>query len=140
MSEFNWTAEYSVGNQAIDADHRELFALIDTLGSANMSDGFLSEILGKLEHYAKQHFAREEALMRRIEFPGYERHVSEHRAFVEWLQTVKATYNRAAESPFEFGDLVNRFLRDWLANHIIREDMKYRNFMMERDSQSPGLL
>lgn len=139
MSDFNWTAEYSVGNQAIDADHKELFALIDALETASMTDGFLSDILGKLEHYAKGHFAREEALMRRIEFPGYDEHVVEHRNFVEWLKTVKATYNRAAESPFQIGDLVNHFLRHWLVNHIIKEDMKYRDFMREKGSRSHGL-
>lgn len=139
MSDFNWTAEYSVGNQAIDADHQELFSLINALETASMTDGFLSDILGKLEHYAKGHFAREEALMRRIEFPGYEEHVVEHRNFVEWLKTVKATYNRAAESPFQIGDLVNHFLRHWLVNHIIKEDMKYRDFMMEKGSRSHGL-
>ena len=132
MSGFEWNQDYSVGNRAIDADHQELFALINALETASMSDGFLSDILGKLEHYAKDHFAREEALMRRIEFPGYQAHVAEHRAFVEWLKTVRATYNRAAESPFQIGDLVNHFLRDWLVNHIIKEDMKYRDFLLEK--------
>ncbi len=129
MTSFNWKPEYSVGNDAIDNDHKGLFALVSELGEADISGGFLDDILQRLEDYAEGHFAREEALMRKIGYPEYDAHVHEHSAFVEWLETVQKTYRRAAESPFLIGDVVNDFLKEWLVEHILEEDMKYRDFI-----------
>ncbi len=61
MTRFEWKSEYSVGNAPIDADHQGLFALVRELEAADMTDGFLDDILWQLEQYAEGHFAREEA-------------------------------------------------------------------------------
>ena len=134
MGRFEWRPEYSVGNEAIDEDHRGLFALVRELESADMTDGLLDDILSRLEAYAAGHFAREEALMSEVGYPGLAEHVTEHRAFVEWLESVRRTYRRAAESPFQVGDLVNAFLERWLVEHIMEEDMRYRNHIVGRQS------
>ncbi len=131
MSFFEWNDKYSVGDAAIDADHKGLFDLIRELENANLTDGYLAEIIGRLEDYAAEHFAREEMLMKSMNYPDFDEHVKKHRAFVEWLETVKTTYRRAAESPFQIGDMVNHFLESWLTNHIMKDDMKYRDFMSE---------
>lgn len=135
MSEYKWTDQLSVGDAHIDEDHKELFALINELAAADKAHGYLADIIGKLEKYANDHFSREEVLMREVEFPGFEHHVKEHQAFVEWLDTVKTTYRRAAESPFLISDLVNDFLEKWLVEHIMKEDMKYRDFILSRKAK-----
>lgn len=99
MSEIAWKQEYSVGNEAIDADHQGLFDLVRELAEADITDGLLNSILVRLENYAAGHFSREEALMEKMGYPGFEEHKKQHQAFVEWLRTVKKTYNRAAEAP-----------------------------------------
>ncbi|MCB9957489.1 MAG: hemerythrin family protein [Rhodospirillaceae bacterium] len=131
MAKLQWKSEYSVGNAAIDADHQGLFALVRELEDADMTDGFLDTIIWRLEEYAAGHFAREEAMMRKGGYPDLEEHMAGHRAFVEWLDTVKITYRRAAESPFEIGDMVNAFLERWLVEHILEEDMDYRDYIVK---------
>lgn len=128
MAEFKWNQSFSVGDEAIDEDHQGLFALVSELQNADISDGFLADIIGRLEDYAAGHFAREETHMREMNFPGYDDHVREHEAFVEWIDTVKATYRRAPESVYHVSDSVNSFLQKWLTRHIMKEDMKYRDF------------
>lgn len=135
MGKFDWNEKLSVGDAQIDADHQGLFALIEELERSDLTDGLLVEIIGRLEDYAAGHFAREEALMRRVGFPGYDGHVREHRAFSEWIESVKTTYRRAAESPFQVGDLVNGFLGNWLTRHIMKEDMKFRDFVADQRSR-----
>jgi hemerythrin len=129
MSRFEWKDDYSVGHPGIDADHQGLFQLIRELEEADMTDGLLGQILARLEDYAKVHFTREEGLMKRGGFPDFDAHVKQHRIFEEWLKTVKTTYRRASESPFQVGDLVNAFLENWLVKHIMEEDMAYREFV-----------
>ncbi|MGB0696520.1 MAG: bacteriohemerythrin [Rhodospirillaceae bacterium] len=130
---FVWIEAYRVGHPVVDADHQGLFALINELDQADITDGLLGEILNRLEDYAKNHFAREEELMRQGGYPDLEEHMKGHRNFEEWVHTVKATYRRAAESPFQISDLVNGFLQDWLVHHILEEDMAYRDFVLTPD-------
>lgn len=132
MKRIEWKPEYSVGNDAIDADHQGLFALVQELANADITGGFLDGILVRLEAYTEGHFEREEALMQKIGYPGFEEHVQAHRAFVEWLAAVQKTYRRAAESPFLIGDMVNDFLESWLVEHILEEDMRYRDFIRKQ--------
>lgn len=129
MSDYEWTPDLSVGDAAIDQDHRELFRLFHKLETADVSEGLLSEILGRLEGYAQSHFAREEELLRRVNYPHFDEHVKGHRLFIEWLEAVKSTYARSAETPFEIGETVNRFLGEWLIHHVRHEDMLYRDFL-----------
>ena len=129
MAEFQWSDDFSVGNAAIDADHQGLFALIAELHAADPAQIDLTEIISRLEAYTAGHFAREEELMKKVGYPDFDAHVEEHEAFVEWVQTVKRTYRLAVESPFHISDTVNKHLADWLVSHIMKEDMKYRDFI-----------
>ena len=138
MSQFEWTDKLSVGDAAIDKDHRELFELVQELAEADLSDGFVLGLIGRLEEYTEKHFSREEALMRAYAYPGLDDHVEKHRMFSEWLKTVEMTYRRAAESPFEISDLVNAFLGNWLVEHIMKEDMMYRDFIAGRKNAPKG--
>lgn len=135
MAEFQWTEAFSVGNGAIDADHQGLFALVAELQAADPGHVDLAEIIGRLEAYAAGHFAREEELMRNVGYPDYDAHLEEHESFTEWIHTVKRTYRLAAESPFHIGNAVNKHLADWLVNHIMKEDMKYRDFIVAQKAQ-----
>ncbi|CCQ74528.1 bacteriohemerythrin [Magnetospira sp. QH-2] len=132
MKKLVWKPEYSVGHPGIDADHQGLFALVQELHEADMTDGLLSNILRRLEDYAEGHFAREEEMMRQGGYPDLEEHKTLHRNFEEWLNTVKKTYRRAAESPFQVGDSVNAFLENWLVAHIMEEDMLYRDYISNK--------
>lgn len=136
MAKHQWRQELSVGHDAIDDDHRHLFELLAELESRDLSGGFPADVIARLEDYAEHHFAREEELMRRVEYPDYDAHVAKHRLFIEWLETVKATYRRAAESPYEIGEMVNDFLGRWLTEHIEHEDMKYRDFILSRRART----
>ena len=131
MPNITWTNALSVGDEAIDHDHQELFSLVNDLADADLSDSSLLGLIGRLEEYTEYQFAREEEFMREYDFPGLEEHIAKHKMFVEWLHTVELTYRRSAESPFQISDLVNDFLRTWLVDHIMNEDMKYRDFIIE---------
>lgn len=132
MAHYKWSPKFSVGDKDIDADHQGIFALIEELHEADHSAFNPADIISRLEDYAAHHFEREEALMTSVGFPGLDDHIKEHKAFVEWVDTVKHTYRRTTESAFLISDLVNDFLVRWLSDHIMTEDMKYRDFIREK--------
>lgn len=136
MNNYEWDESLSVGNKSIDDDHKGLFSLIAQLESAEMSSTYMADIIGQLELYAKEHFSREEDMMKKVGFPGFDEHIKEHQLFNEWIKTVKTTYRRSAESPFLIADLVIAFLKKWLPEHIMVEDMKYRDFIINSKNKA----
>ena len=72
--EFTWNESYSVGNEIIDNDHRGLFDTLNSLESAakwpNPED--IAVILETLINYTRNHFQREERLMRGVGYPEFD--------------------------------------------------------------------
>lgn len=131
-----WTPDLSVGDKGIDDDHIGLFNLIDELSSAQMSHAYLNSILDRLKRYTEEHFSKEEVYMRKANFPDLKEHLKEHRDFEEWLSTIRAMYARFPQSPFIVGDSVNSYLQRWLKEHILEEDMKYRDYIINKKNKS----
>lgn len=130
MSTYSWSPDLSVGQPDIDDDHREMFRLLHELETADASAVPLSDIIHRLELYSTHHFAREEALMRRFHYPDYDDHIRRHKLFVEWLDAVKHAYDRSLESTFEIAATVNEFLGRWMVEHVLHEDMRYRDHIL----------
>lgn len=131
-----WTADLSVGDKSVDDDHRRLFDLIDALSRAKMSHDDLNSILDQLKLYTEEHFNKEERHMREMHFPELEEHIKLHKAFEEWLYTIRSMYSRFPQSPFIVGDSVNSYLQRWAREHIIEEDMKFRDFIIAQKKKS----
>lgn len=77
MPPITWEDTFKTGNPSVDAQHIELFAMINTLHDAIVARRG-SEVLGptldKLGAYVVKHFQNEEALMRAKRYPGYADH------------------------------------------------------------------
>jgi hemerythrin len=127
-----WTDDLSVGDKNIDKDHQELFELVNDLTKARMSHDYINAILERLKRYTIEHFSHEEVYMRKYNYPDLEAHLKEHAAFVEWLNTIRSMYARFPQSPFIVGDSVNSYLNRWWREHILEEDMKYGQFILDK--------
>ena len=132
MALITWSDTMSVGVAKIDKEHQGLIALINLLHSemlAGKSKAALGTVLDKLILYTKTHFATEETLFRTHNYPQTDAHRKEHAAL-----TQKAL---ALQSDLKAGKTVISapvldFLRDWLTNHILKQDMAYKLFFNSR--------
>jgi hemerythrin len=121
----DWGAQHSVHVERFDEDHRQLIATLNELNDAveaRQGKAILHQTLVTLGAFTEQHFAAEEAAMKRTGFPDYEAHVAEHRE----LTTRVREFVRANE----VGDTgVSReilmFLRRWVEHHMLVTDGKY---------------
>jgi hemerythrin len=130
----HWSSDLSVGDSSIDKDHQELFDIVNELANANMSHSYINAILDKLKRYTEEHFAKEEVYMKKYHYPHLDQHLLEHEQFIEWLMTIRSMYARFPQSPFIVGDSVNSYLNRWWREHILKEDMKYRDFILSSKS------
>lgn len=124
MAYINWQDTFSTNIELIDNQHKTLITMINRLERANAggtAEDEIAKIITELVQYTRKHFADEEQHMRQIKFAGYERHQQLHRELisqiVDILQRLKAGREVGA---FE----LLSFLKDWLINHILKEDRK----------------
>ncbi|MGE4508983.1 MAG: bacteriohemerythrin [Eubacteriaceae bacterium] len=121
-----WTKDLSVGVDSIDAQHQQLFKMADELfdaGKAGKSKEKVGELLTFLGNYTKQHFADEEAYMKRINYPGLAEQQTAHKAFISELGKLQAEYEKSGSNISVIIN-ANQMVVDWLTKHISGMDKK----------------
>ncbi len=126
-----WRKQMSVGNLIIDLDHRYLLCLINMVETAMLhpEDGVsLSETLAQLAEYAREHFDREERIQYRIRYQYYMEHKKHHQRLLARLDEISAAIldEKDPEQLKGRGDEIMVLLREWLLDHVLKEDMKMK--------------
>lgn len=125
MSLIKWTPEeYGTSVSQHDEEHKHLFGLLNGL-HASVSAGERSSIgraLDGLIAFVAEHFAAEEANMRKVDYPALEQHLFEHEKLVKICINLQQQFHAGAT---EITEETTAFLRDWLKQHIPHVDRKY---------------
>jgi hemerythrin len=122
MRVVQWSEALSVGNGQMDADHRELFGLLERLRLAvqeNQPEPLRVDILGELVKFSEKHFRLEELLMARAQFPDQALHRAEHEKL---LAQIRELYAKVSKGDLPLSLSVFQFLYGWLARHIEVKD------------------
>lgn len=122
----------NVAVEEIDQEHKEIEKILNHLMSdpeANVRSETISESLHRLTKYALTHFTTEEELMEKHGYPDLAAHKIAHVAFQERM--FMFCYNTMTHQPTVPFELF-QYIKDWLEDHIIVEDMKYLSFFEER--------
>ncbi len=118
-----WREQLSVGNDLLDSDHKHLFEIINLAGVALAKKRFstLTEALDSLGRYSKLHFILEEKIATAV---GYEHTESLHNAHDRLLARLdELKHEIGQEWTDAAAENFTALLRDWLINHVIKEDM-----------------
>lgn len=129
MALFEWNASYSVGVASCDRDHQRLFSLINELHEAmraGKGNHVVADVVAELEKYTRSHFAAEEGLMLRTNYPGLAEHKAEHASFVSKIADIR---KEMAEGNLRQAVPVYTFLNEWLSHHIREIDHKYSSHL-----------
>ena len=125
---FDWNDSYSVKIADIDAQHQKLFRICHDLHEAMMvgrAQATVAETVDKLVQYVQVHFTYEERLMRDAGFPNYLAHKALHQELTrQVLQFQKDLQDKKTVTV-----TLLPFLKKWLVEHIMTEDLKYAPFV-----------
>jgi hemerythrin len=132
-----WRPAMAIGDDMVDTDHQHLIDLINTVEltlQASVGEVSMAGALDALAAYTKEHFDREETLMRVI---GYDR-LAEHREAHHNLRGRLFEIRRHIEEakakvapPHEVQKLIE-LLRAWLLDHVMKEDMLLKPALARR--------
>lgn len=114
---------YKTGISVIDAQHQELFSIVNRLelGILEQNVTLLMSILDEIIKYTKYHFITEEVFLADIDYERLERHKALHRN----MQAEALEFKNRLESSDNplpvFLDLFD-ILKNWLIDHVLNED------------------
>lgn len=133
-----WQKQFATGVVEIDRQHQELFSKLDDLLKAvenGKGQKVLTDIYGFLTTYTRKHFAAEEGLQRKFNYPHTSLHCEEHQRFLKNLQQLESRI--AADGPTEMlVKLTRDTLVNWLIHHVCSTDQLLGDFVkVHRNSQ-----
>ncbi|GEM_PF-1198389 len=138
---FVWTAElHGVGYAHIDEEHKKLFQIVDDLETMLRQNGTetqLADALDGLLAYTDYHFKSEQAEMVKYNYPQKEAHAKIHQAFtqkmIDAVNDLKVKLTQNKEDVFDKKVIWETiyFLRNWLVNHIEKEDTVFGKYCTE---------
>lgn len=136
--EYDWSSDLSIGIEAIDNQHKELFQRFASLRWAlrnGQGRAALLKTVNFLEEYVDVHFNAEEALMQQYNYPGLSEQKKEHEAFLRDFLDFKEKLS-AMETEGEFTAFLaiefERRLSAWLVAHIGQVDKKLGTFLANK--------
>lgn len=130
MSLIEWDPAFSVGSVRMDADHQKLITLLNRLYDAWHGGESIHELgwlFDELMAYAETHFAAEEMALKSRNYPRLDKQQADH---ARLRLSVAAFRERhlAGEQPDMLTEEMTAFLKAWLLEHILGEDMLYRTY------------
>jgi hemerythrin-like metal-binding protein len=131
MPFFEWDPTLDVGSSLIDRDHRMFAKLINELHEAvqkKKGDTVLRQVLSGVVNLLAEHFAREEELMRKHEYPDYSGHKLEHDLFGERLRGLQREAEDGTGLPTI--ETLSAFA-DWFRHHTTGTDKKLAAYVLK---------
>ncbi len=136
MTLLHWRPSMSVGVADVDAEHK---ALIDRLNKlhymvvAGDEPAEIQALLDDLVTTTRDHFRREETLIRASSYPAADRHCELHSDLLAQLEAYRGQYR---EDPAAFDDDgFYDFLTDWLLVHVVEEDAKLAPYVATKPAK-----
>ena len=128
MEKIRWKDEYSLGFEKVDRQHRHMFEIVNKIiDYPHSSDDpeLVVETLTEMINYAREHFADEEILMQKYGYPDIEAHKKQHDYFINTTAELTVSFMDNQQTT---GDEIAEFLVLWLTTHILKSDIKYRDY------------
>lgn len=113
-----WNDALLIGNQAVDAQHKQLVEMIQSIPefATSRDENMLIEAV----EYAAAHFTDEETFMRDIDYPELKAHTNRHKTLTRTLMAYAKDYKKGKTDLYAF----KQFMFRWVREHIMNEDKK----------------
>ena len=131
-----WDDALNIGDEKTDSQHKELVRMYNELltvcASENLSETDknkkIEESLNFLCLYTVQHFADEEAMQLRCNYPGFEEHRAVHEEFKLKAFELCEKFKGWGYS-YKFATILRTQIGNWLVSQIQEEDGKIAPYL-----------
>jgi len=129
VQKLEWLESFELRVPEIDGDHRTMLELMNAVRSAAaIHDRKRGErYLDRLLVFSASHFAREETLLERWNFPDAEKHAKYHAGLLERAEAVRKACAKI-ETPGAFEECCEEML-SFLVDDVVRGDIQLKSFL-----------
>mgnify|MGYP000576370068 CR=1 FL=1 len=124
-----WLPEYSVDNELLDSQHKELFSLVNEYLRNDDSFDALLNTFNRLFSCIRTHFKEEEKILVDNGYPYAEEHIQKHKKYTEKLTMLR---NKLTPENIDIQERIGIYLYEWLANHILKSDMHFKRYFAQQ--------
>jgi len=127
----DWAEHLSVGNEMIDAEHKNLIVVVNSVehAIATRDRVALAKAFDLLDTYMHIHFRNEEKIAEKVKFP-FGKNKLEHRHLLKEMKYMREELeSRSGIWPDDLMKKYSRFLSGWMTDHIIKEDMQMKQVL-----------
>jgi hemerythrin-like metal-binding protein len=129
MAALPWSDTYLVNVAVIDDQHRRLAELVNRLHAyleAGEPGTGVYNLLTELIGFTRLHFATEEELMLKHEYPDYATHRAAHKEVLAQLLALLARFQDRLSVDFEPSNDIDD---DWVTRHLLERDLDLGRFL-----------
>lgn len=119
-----WSDHYATGHAEMDAQHRQLFVLINSMMAAHTIED-IKPLLMRLYQHTREHFQQEEDLLRSRGYPGLAAHRKGHNLL---LARLNAFSMEVGQGIFNQSEMI-KLVTDWAMNHVVHDDIRALNYV-----------
>lgn len=130
-----WTAEFELGLEPMDGQHRRWVEIINRLHGALMADAeavSAAQFIAEMSAYAAEHFPSEEQLMAAHGYPGLPQHRQHHRDFAAQVAELQ---EQVAAGHVVLKTSLMSIMKEWLETHIQTEDRSFAEYVHDQARQ-----
>jgi len=124
MAPIEWKPEFSVGDPAVDHEHRQLIDLVNRMAGAIIDrhpEADIERGFGDLLRAISAHFALEERQMREARYDQFAEHKADHERLLDLLRDIM---DDAATAPDASTDRLVATLEAWFGDHFRIHDSR----------------
>lgn len=128
----DWNETFAVGFDRLDAQHRQLFEIANTIPES-VDEHAARTCIVRLFKYTREHFLCEEAEMRKQGYPKLLEHIEIHNRLLEQLSDI-------ALKPLDRDDAnlaFKQFVLHWIVDHIMLADKDFGRFAGKCSGSNP---
>lgn len=132
--EIAWSNFLRVDVPEMDEEHRQFIARVNELNQAILDSedkATVGKAMALMLSEAARHFEHEEQMLARWEYPDAAAHAGRHAELAEQFSRVMREFD-AADLSFVWAAKGLR-MKQLLVEHLLGEDMKYRDFLRARN-------
>lgn len=142
MGALVWRDAWLLGIEPLDADHRKMVQLLNAVlcegaeesaESPRESNGNavpIGERMQALMDHLREHFAREEAFLEAIDYPGFAEHKRDHA--IEMAELVALARRVSERGDRCVGAEGADGIKRWFFDHVIAEDQRFARYYHDR--------
>jgi hemerythrin len=133
-----WTQTLALQDDNMNESHRGMLDKINALLAAVSSQDETQVLMAfsALTAEVQAHFAEEEELMQKVNYPDMAKHCAHHQRLLQSLAELRFTLDAAQNFPEGGGPLM--FLERWFVPHLTHDDKALADFLAARRPPSPA--